>query len=328
MDIKRKFRTEFVSRKSSVTLDPRQPVALVGSCFADNIAAKMRDVLWEGVNPLGALYNPLSISTALRLMLFSLFPERDFEKTLFLHEGKYHSRLFGSGFSAWSAVDCMAAFREKRLALSSTLAKGNVLIVTFGTAYAYFLKDAEVIPVGNCHKCPSSDFTRRRLGIDEIEEDWQSLLNELKKRLPELKVIFTVSPVRHLKDGFSENTRSKAVLQLAVENLCNANDFCTYFPAYEILNDDLRDYRFYASDMVHPSEEAVDYIWDNFLAVFLDDQGKCRIKEGDRLGRALRHRPIPDASVLIPDEVRKVQDERDALLQKELENFNDNNFKI
>lgn len=135
-------------------------------------------------------------------------------------------------------------------------------------------------------------FERRRLTIGEISALWSDLCNRLTTLYPNLNIIFTVSPVRHLKDGFEGNARSKATLHLAVEEICQASDKCFYFPAYEIVNDDLRDYRFYASDLAHPSDTAVEYIWEIFRQTYVDAEGERLLKEGNRRYKALNHRPI------------------------------------
>ena len=311
-----KFRTEYKAIQSSVSFTPAEPVVLLGSCFAENIASKMRESLWWADNPLGTLYNPLSIAKALRLSLLSMFPEKEFEKSLFLSEQKYHSWYFDSSFSAYSAVDAIASFNSRRLMLSDMLSKGNKLIVTFGTAWIYLLQSKNLEPVGNCHKQPSSLFLRKRLSILEIVDEWTSLLELLRKFLPSLEVVFTVSPVRHLKDGFEGNSQSKAILLLAVEELCKKFDFCSYFPAFEIVNDDLGDYRFYASDLVHPSDEAIEYVWEIFKDTFINKEAREILSKGEKIYKAINHRPLPDASVLIPGPVNlKVEKYRNEIIE-------------
>ncbi|MDE6681796.1 MAG: GSCFA domain-containing protein, partial [Muribaculaceae bacterium] len=130
------------------------------------------------------------------------------------------------------------------------------------------------------------------LTIPEITGMWVELCRKIKESYPRLQIVFTVSPVRHLKDGFTANSRSKAILQLAVEEICNELEFCSYFPAYEILNDDLRDYRFYASDLAHPSEMAIDYIWEIFKETYLNEEGKALLKEGEKIVKGYGHRPL------------------------------------
>lgn len=291
-----KFRTEYRPQLSSLRLSPEHPVVLLGSCFSQNIARKMVECDWEAFNGVGTLYNPLSIAKVLDLLLF----DDDFitttKESLFqAPDSLIHSWLFDTHFSRMSADECMSAIENCRKSLVSTLSKAETLIVTFGTAWCYFLTSNNEL-VANCHKMPQDMFVRRRIPIDEITEVWTPLCEQLKNRFPNLSVIFTVSPVRHMKDGFEGNARSKATLLLAVEEICSRYDFCHYFPAYEIISDDLRDYRFYATDLVHPSDSAVEYVWEIFRQTFLDTKAENLLKEGNRRYKALNHRPILTSS--------------------------------
>ena len=287
-----KFRTEYTPEKSRLVIDPEKPVVMAGSCFTQNMAEKMRQHEWEVADPFGTLYNPLSIGEAFRAMMAD--DDGKFEDSLFFDGQLWRSWLFDSSFASREKENCVAEFRKRKSEFESALQGGNLLIVTFGTSICYFLEGSQNV-VGNCHKQPAERFYRRRLGIEETALYWQEILREIKARYPALQVVFTVSPVRHLKDGFTGNSRSKAVLQLAIEKICGENDCCHYFPAYEILNDDLRDYRFYASDLVHPSEEGVAYIWEKFIATYLDDRGLQRLREGSRTYKARHHRPMTGA---------------------------------
>lgn len=285
-----KFRTEYIPEKSNIRLNPALPVVLAGSCFSQNIAGKMHENSWEALNPCGTLYNPLSIKEAIDIMCDVTNGEARFEKSLFEEKGIWSSWWFDSSFSALLKEDAIEEFKTRQNVFLEKLKLGKVLIVTFGTSICYFLSETDT-PVGNCHKQPSYFFYRSRLSIDKIVDCWNSLLEMLRQEFPDLKVILTVSPVRHLKDGFEGNSRSKAILQLALEKICECNEDCLYFPAYEILNDDLRDYRFYSSDLCHPSEEAIDYIWQKFIDTFVDADGLIYLTEGSRKYKAAHHRP-------------------------------------
>lgn len=285
-----KFRTEYPVQPAGFTLNPNRPTVLVGSCFADNILGRMQVCRAQAVNPFGVLFNPLSIARAINLALSN--DETEVHNSIFEKDGIYHSWLFDSGFSSRDRfitgkriAEALALFREK-------ISSAEALFVTFGTAWCYFLNTKNNPVAANCHKQPQELFTRRRISGDEIFEVWKPLLAKLRTVNPDLRVIFTVSPVRHLKDGFVENSRSKATLILAVEELCRAFDYCSYFPAYEIINDDLRDYRFYAADLAHPSEQAVDYIWEVFQSTYYDASARQILKDGERATRRERHRPI------------------------------------
>lgn len=287
-----KFRTEYRPERGDVSLSPMRPVVLLGSCFAENIAARMRRCLWKASNPAGTLYNPLSIERAIRLLLFEKDLIGVFKESLF-KEGRFlRSWLFDSKTSSEYQSDILPMMIRMSDSLRSDLMAGKALFVTFGTAWCYFLTERPEYVVANCHKQPASTFTRRRLSVDEIADCWENLAMDLRRMFPGLEIIFTVSPVRHLKDGFEGNARSKATLLLAVERICSRLPFCSYFPAYEIVNDDLRDYRFYASDLTHPSDDAVEYIWEIFRSTYLDAEGEALLKEGEKIVKGWLHRPL------------------------------------
>lgn len=285
-----KFRTEYEAKKSPLTLDPSNPVVLMGSCFSQNIAGVMNTFNWEAVNPGGTLYNPFSIGKAIELLLGESEGKEKFEGSLFEFNGIWNSRYFDSSFSAIVREDCLEEFAIRQQKCVMALEKGKTLIVTFGTSICYYLKSTKEL-VGNCHKQPSELFIRRRVSVEEISKYWDSLLKKLEGRIPGINLIFTLSPVRHLKDGFEGNSCSKSVLRLALEEICNKHSNCFYFPAYEIMMDDLRDYRFYSDDLLHPSGEGIEYIWEKFVGTYLNEFGLLRLKEGNRLYKAEHHRP-------------------------------------
>lgn len=292
-----KFRTEYKATPIEPSLDPSRPIVLVGSCFASNIALKMQSCQWAAFNGIGTLYNPVSIAKVLSWMIFNDGASDALENSLLVCENRVHSWLFDSHFSASSKERCKERIYDAREGLLSALENAQALIVTFGTAWCYSIGNPDVNEneryiVANCHKMPSALFRRERLNPDEISSLWIDLCHRLKEKYPQLRIIFTVSPVRHLKDGFEGNSLSKAILLLAIEKICKNIDFCIYFPAYEIVCDDLRDYRFYASDMVHPSQTAVEYIWEIFLKTFIDENGEKMLKEGEKRFKAMSHRPI------------------------------------
>lgn len=287
-----RFRTEYPVKRSDLTVSVERPVLLVGSCFSDNITRRMRECLWDGRNPFGVLYNPMSIAKALELALYDPDPYTKVKESLFESDGITNSWLFSSRMSREFRSDAYEVAIRRLTEARETMDKGKTLIVTFGTSWCYYLHEKNDYVVGNCHRQPSALFERRRVSVGEIVDVWTHVLEELRLRYPGTNVIFTVSPIRHLKDGFEGNSRSKAVLLLAVEELCVRFGCCRYFPAFEILNDDLRDYRFYDSDLVHPSEEAADYIWDIFKSTYLTQEDMAVLKEGEGILRAWRHRPM------------------------------------
>lgn len=285
-----RFRTELKPDKFPFVLDPNKPIAALGSCFADNIVNRMKGSGWNASNPFGTLFNPISIASALKLALNN--DPSCFENTLFNDGSSWRSFSFGSIMADKDRENVIARFNDAVSKLKGTLSKAETILITFGTSRVYSLKDhtPEYI-VGNCHKQPDRMFIRRRLTVDEIVECWKETITLLRSHYPELKVIFTVSPVRHLRDGAHGNTLSKAILHIAVEELCEECQDVFYFPAYEILNDDLRDYRFYDTDLVHPSEAGIEYIWEKFTESLLDTKGREVLLQGEKRIKAEKHIP-------------------------------------
>lgn len=239
-------------------------ILMVGSCFSDEIGAQMQErYLNVTCNPFGTLYNPLSIAKAFSLQL----SEVNFQ----FHEGLWHSMAHHGAFSRATKEEAEQAVRASIETMQKALKEASVVIVTFGTAWVYEMNGAIV---GNCHKLPERCFNRRRLSVEEIVEAWKPIL----ANYPDKKWLFTVSPIRHIRDGLHENQISKATLLQAVEQLVlNSSPSPAtrrYFPSYEIMLDELRDYRFYADDLVHPSSLAVNYIWERFVDTFCTNQTK------------------------------------------------------
>lgn len=286
------FRTPYRPVKAPFELSPERCAVLMGSCFSDNIAARMRFCGWNAENPLGTLYNPLSIAKVIDTLLFADNAEDVIEDSLFADTLATHSWLFDSKMSSASRQDTAGRIRKAARCLNASLQEAQALFITFGTAWCYSLAADPAYVVANCHKQPAALFHRFRASISQITSAWTLMATRLKERYPQLQIVFTVSPVRHLKDGFEGNARSKATLLLAVEEICNSLDFCHYFPAYEIINDDLRDYRFYAADMTHPSPQAVEYVWEIFKSTFIGPKGERLLKEGEKRIKAALHRPL------------------------------------
>lgn len=279
-----KFRTEIEPTASRNLLRPETPVTLIGSCFADNIGSRLERDRFDAVhNPLGPLYNPMSVASCLN---DALAGRRYTPSDFVIGPRGYHCLDYATRYSGADATAIAESLNDSLELLHSRLTSPGILTVTFGTAYAYYL-DGDTL-VGNCHKFPANRFDRRRLGIEDISAEWEKLLSRLPS---ELHVILTVSPVRHLADGLHGNRLSKAVLMLATEQICNATG-ADYFPAYEILEDDLRDYRFYDSDLKHPSEMAAEYIYDHFMDTYMTRSGRSAALEGRRLSAAGSHRRI------------------------------------
>ena len=263
---------------------------LVGSCFADSIGARMKTLkLPVAVNPFGVLFNPLSVAGCLE----TLEARRTYTHDELETDGeRWYSFDFHSSLAGASADEALANMNAAVRTGAEALATADYLIITLGTAWVYALREGERT-VANCHKVPASRFTRRRLSAGEIAERLAPLLTRLAATR---HVILTVSPVRHLRDGLAENQLSKATLRVAADELARLSDRIVYFPAYEALMDDLRDYRFYAPDMVHPSAVAVDYIWELFRNAALSDEAIAATAEVAKIIAAAAHRPLNPAS--------------------------------
>lgn len=255
-------------------------ILLLGSCFADNIGTKFGEYYFPTtVNPFGILYNPASIASALHTAQspHHLTP-------ITHHNGLWHSFSHHGSFSCASKEQLLNACEQSRAQLREALQQATTVIITFGTAWVY---EYEGQVIANCHKIPANLFVRRRLTVDEIVSIWQPLLASM----PDKHWIFTVSPIRHIKDGLHDNQLSKAVLLQSIEQLSQlsiAN--CSYFPSYEIMLDELRDYRFYADDMLHPSPVAVEYIWQRFVDTYMTADTQNEMRTLHQLWRDRHHR--------------------------------------
>lgn len=268
---------------------------LMGSCFASHIGAKLVDAKFRcDVNPYGVLYNPFSLSTVLReIMEGKVYSEQD----LFFYRECWHSPMHHGDFSAPSQQETLAGINRRIAAAHEQLPRLDGILLTFGTAWVYEQRETGRV-VGNCHKLPEKNFVRRRVSVDEIVSDYTELLTQLWTVNHEVKVLFTVSPIRHVRDGMHANQLSKATLLLAIDRLqALFPDSIFYFPAYELLLDELRDYRFYAEDMVHPSEVAVRHVWECFADACFPAETKQIMEEAASICKALTHRPFhPEAA--------------------------------
>ena len=294
------FQTKVAIPPTKLNITYEDRIMTLGSCFADNMGRKMQEVYFEtDINPFGVLYNPISICNSIELLIENNeFTASDIFQQKELWQSFSHSSLF----SATTAERCLENINERFRSAASFLTQTDFLIITFGTAWVFEEKRSGSV-VSNCHKLPASHFVRRRLSVDEIVLDYSALILKLKTLFPKLKIIFSVSPIRHWKDGAHENNISKSTLLLAIAALQQQFDSVDYFPAYEIQLDELRDYRFYASDMLHPSDVAVDYIWQRFSETYFDAVTTGLKKELEQVVADLNHHPLFPES----EEYRKFQ---------------------
>lgn len=285
-----KFRTEIEHKPLKKAIDYSTNIFAIGSCFASNIAARLIRAKFRVVtSPTGILFNPASIARTLTAFATNqaVDPKRIVSRGEEWVSLDCHSDLVGST-SKEAETLWQNAISEGHNALQSA----SCVIITLGTAWVYEHNATGEI-VANCHKIPQRDFTRRRLSVTEICELFRPLI---KGVLKSKQVIFTVSPVRHIADGLAENSLSKATLRLAIEELCHEFSNADYYPAYEIVTDDLRDYRFYADDLVHPSSAAIDYIWEHFVQCALNESTRQLLAKVEKIVAAASHRPTNPSS--------------------------------
>jgi hypothetical protein len=242
-------------------------------------------------NPNGILFNPISISEN----IISYIDQKVYnENDLFLYNEIWGSWNHHTRFSDVNQSNTLEKINQSQKAAHEFLKNADWLIITLGSSYVYELENNKV--VANCHKVPTDKFNKKLLSALEVEHSLQSMLEKLKSFNPNVKIIFTISPVRHLRDGFVENNRSKANLISAVHELVASNENCFYFASYELVIDDLRDYRFYAEDMVHPNYQATQYVWEKFTTACIDDQSLLIMKEIGIINSAKNHRPFNPTS--------------------------------
>jgi len=269
-------------------IDYRSKLLFLGSCFVENIGKKMRELKFDTcINPFGVLYNPVSLANSINLLL----EKQSFQK----NDLSFYNELWFSyaHYTVFSDVDpdiCVELINERFTLAHDYIGNADFVFITLGTSWMFKLKTTGQV-VANCHKLPATNFEREFSSVENSFEQLKASIINLRKINPLVKFIFTVSPIRHFKDGAIENQRSKAALILTIAKLQNECSGIYYFPAYEIFMDELRDYRFYAEDMIHPSEAAIDYIWDLFSAIFINDISRKLATEIQKLNVAMNHRP-------------------------------------
>ncbi|GAB4375959.1 MAG: GSCFA domain-containing protein [Salibacteraceae bacterium] len=287
------FRTQLPFSAFPFQIDHTQRLFLIGSCFTENIGERLKaNKFVVNLNPFGILFNPFSIVVAFERML----SQRTYTADDLLQAGEYWVSLdHHSRFSRRNRQESVEAINSSLRNGSETLRQAAVIFITLGTSWVYRHNNTGHI-VANCHKLPASEFSKELLSAQDVHLTLRHIPQMLRANGLNPQVVFTVSPVRHLKDGFVENQRSKAQLISAVHAVVDEFENCHYFPAYELLMDDLRDYRFYASDMVHPSTQAVDYVWDHFKAAFFSDETRIICDEVRSVVQAAQHKPIDPES--------------------------------
>ncbi|MFZ5973226.1 MAG: GSCFA domain-containing protein [Bacteroidota bacterium] len=282
------FRTELILAKAA-PIHHAMPVVTAGSCFADHIGSRLKDTKFPCLaNPFGVAYSPVAIHNNLLAALRGTAPAA--QGYLQQEEGWKHFQ-FHSRWWAATQQELQTALTKTLTETASFLASADVVLLTYGTAWVYKHRATEQL-VANCHKMPAKEFDKLLLSPAQIIESFGVWHQALRSVRPHVRIILTVSPVRHIKDTLELNQVSKAALRLACHYITQQFSNTEYFPAYELLMDDLRDYRFYDRDLIHPSGTAIDYIWQKFSERYFDRYTQQRIEKINAIRQALAHRPF------------------------------------
>ena len=288
-------------------IDYHSRIALFGSCFVENIGEKFKYYKFQQLqNPFGILFHPLAIEN----LIVNAINEKVYsEEDVFYHNEQWHCYETHSKLSHPSKAGLIHNLNNQIAVTNKSLKEASHIIFTLGTAWAYRKIESDII-VANCHKVPQKQFTKELLTVSEVSESLQAIVSIVKSVNPKVSIIFTVSPVRHIKDGFVENTQSKAHLIAAVHQVIEPKDQLYYFPSYEIMLDELRDYRFYNEDMLHPNSLAVDYIWERFQNIWFSQDTKNTLEEIQAIQKGLLHKPFnpnSEAHSKFLDDLKKKQ---------------------
>ncbi|MDO4782220.1 MAG: GSCFA domain-containing protein [Capnocytophaga felis] len=280
------FRTIVPLKQPDFKISYNDRILSVGSCFSVNISKKLKYYNFQTVtNLFGILFHPLAIEKLIEKTLKNnLFNEDDF----FKHNDLWHSFDLHSELSQTSLDKAIRVANQKIGEFKNALQNSDFMFITLGTSWVYTHTNGNI--VANCHKVPQTNFSKKLLSVKEIEKSIQNTVNQVKNTNSKIKIIYTISPVRHLKDGFVENQISKAHLINGLHSVLSQNTEIEYFPSYEILLDELRDYRFYADDMLHPSEFAIEYIWERFVEMYICEKSLSDMKQVDSIQKGLKHR--------------------------------------
>ena len=287
------LQTKITVAAPDFSIDYNSRLMMLGSCFAENMGSKFSYYKFDvDVNPCGIIYNPLSVANVLRLIVEG----KQFEKSdLRQVGGKWVSLYHHGAFSSTDPDECLRRINDRLTKATGELRTLDLLVITWGTAWVYRYTRENIV-VSNCHKIPSQEFERSRLSVEDIVKEYLVLIGRLREINPGLRILFTVSPIRHWKDGAHGNQLSKATLLLAIDRLREELQHVYYFPAYEIVLDELRDYRFYADDMLHMSGFTVDYIWERFLYSFISPEVLGLMNQIGRVNKGVAHRPFDPQS--------------------------------
>lgn len=270
-------------------IDYQSKLLLFGSCFVENIGTKLNYFKFQSLqNPFGILFHPLAIEN----LITNAINEKVYtEEDIFFHNEQWLCFEAHSKLSATSKKELLQMLNKQVKKTNQQIQESTHIIITLGTAWAYRHVESDVI-VANCHKVSQKKFLKELLSVDEITESLESIVELIRTVNKTATIIFTVSPVRHLKDGFIENTQSKAHLISALHQIAEPKKNIHYFSSYELMMDELRDYRFYAEDMIHPNQTAINYIWEKFKEVWISPEVSKTIDDIDTIQKGLKHKPF------------------------------------
>ena len=278
-----------LQKQSHNQIDYHSNVLLLGSCFVENIGDKFNYFKFQSLqNPFGILYHPKAIES----LIFNSINEKEYDESdIFYHNERWHCFDAHSDLSSPSKEELLSNLNDAIKQTNQQINKSTHVVITLGTAWTYRFIETDTI-VANCHKVPQKKFLKQIQSVKSIIESLEAIIELIKSVNPKVSILFTVSPIRHIKDGFVENTQSKSHLISAIHQVVEPRNNVHYFPSYEIMMDELRDYRFYAEDMLHPNKIAINYIWECFQKVWISSESMNTMDEVDTIQKGINHKPF------------------------------------
>jgi len=301
-----------LKRKTQDLIDYQSKILLLGSCFSENIGDKLSYFKFQSTqNPFGILFHPKAIEN----LITNTSNKKVYSSDDLIYQNEiWHSFDAHSSLSSASENELLNKLNVAISLTNKKIKEASHIVITLGTSWVYRYIETDTI-VANCHKIPQKKFLKELLSVSEISESLARSISLIKSINSDAAVIFTISPVRHLKNGFIENTQSKSHLIAAIHTLVNKQDV-SYFPSYEIMMDELRDYRFYAEDMIHPNKTAINYIWRKFIDTWFSEETKSIMKEIDEIQKGLLHRPFHEDSKLHQQFLLKLEQKKSSLQER------------
>ncbi len=302
-----------ISKQVHNQIDYNSKLLLLGSCFSENIGDKLSYYKFQSIqNPFGILFHPKAIES----LITHVINEKEYtEKDIFELNERWHCFEAHSSLSSSNKDNLVSSLNKATQSLYQYIQNTSHIIITLGTAWVYRFIESDII-VANCHKVPQKQFLKEILSTDEVEESLANICSLIKSVNPKTTIIFTVSPVRHLKDGFIENQQSKSHLLTGIHRLMEPRKHIFYFPSYEIMMDELRDYRFYNDDMIHPNTTAINYIWSKFTETWFSEITLETLIKIEEIQRGIAHRPFNPNSDAHQKFLQKLEEKKTVLLKK------------